>query len=106
MKKAIAGAALIVGGTVAALLLLFVLIVHLTAEPNSKCRAANLSVGLTQQNLLQICGKPLRVNRDSSHSADQWVYGGAERLYVYTDEKDRVRDWRWTEQGTEVGNGR
>lgn len=44
-------------------------------------------MGKSKDELVILCGKPIKINRDT-YGSNQWVYRGTHDLYVY--EKDGV----------------
>ena len=61
------------------------------------CTHADISIGMERHQLIESCGMPATLNISNSVGVfhEQFVYGGPNSLYVYT-ENGRVSSWQAT----------
>lgn len=60
-----------------------------------KCTADQVVIGMSESELLSICGIP-KIRNYRSYDGAQWVYRGPEGLYVYMNSNGTVRSKQWS----------
>lgn len=76
------------------LILILCLLVTGCSSDTSICRADQIIIGMSEEDLLATCGN---ANKNHvSNGSTQWVYRGNENLFVYT-ENGKVRSKQWSD---------